>query len=145
MLIYATPTDLSGWTGVDAPANAVVLLRKASSLVREATAGARYGTDAEGYPVDIGVRAAMRDATCEHAATLAAHGIDPQAGMSQLPQQVQSKSADGRSVTYAADDRRGAVADLAAGQYLTDEAVRILREQGLVTTRIVSATIGVSR
>lgn len=140
-MIYATPSDLADWSGAPAPDNAAVLLRKASSLVREATAGARYSTDAGGYPTDLAIRGAMRNATCEHAATLAAHGVDPLAGMSQLPQQVQSKSADGRSVTYAPDDRRATQAALAGGEWLTDEAVRILREQGLISARVVSAVI----
>lgn len=137
MQIYATASDLTDWTGKAAPANAMVLLRKASALVRGATAGATYNVNPEGYPLDVGLRTAMRDATCEHAATLAAAGIDPLAGVTQLPQQIQSKSADGRSVTYVADDRRATMVALAQGDDLVDSAWQILRSAGLIGTRVV--------
>jgi hypothetical protein len=65
MRVYATPADLTNYAGPnvvddDSPR----LLARASELVDSQLLAAVYDTDADGYPVDVKVRATLRDATC---------------------------------------------------------------------------------
>lgn len=65
--VYATPSDLTDFTGDDAPSNASSLLRRASLAIDGLVLTARYDTDDEGYPTDLDVTDALRDATCAQA------------------------------------------------------------------------------
>jgi hypothetical protein len=65
MRVYATPADLTNYAGPnvvddDSPR----LLARASELVDSQLLAAVYDTNADGYPLDEQVRAALRDATC---------------------------------------------------------------------------------
>lgn len=67
--VYATPSDLAGepWD-VDLPeGEAKSLLRRSSIVVDGLTVTARYATDEDGYPTDLEVSEAFRDATCAQA------------------------------------------------------------------------------
>ncbi|MEX5711823.1 hypothetical protein AB1484_26905 [Parafrankia sp. FMc6] len=76
--VYATPADLTAYTGATSPPdNALVQLRGASLLIRHMTREAIYAVDTTGRPTDSAVAAAMRDATCAQAAYWAETG-DPQ-------------------------------------------------------------------
>jgi hypothetical protein len=142
---YATPADLGVWLDPDpAPANANRLLRSASGLVRNATAGARYAVDADGLPTDPRIATAFLEATLAQAEAWAANGIDPTKGVAQLKRTVQSKSADGRSVTYADNGGRAALEALASGTELVGQARSILSNAGLISNRI-QATPGYVR
>lgn len=149
MIQYATPAELAHHIDPDAPTPtppplATVLLRTASGLVRGATAGAVYSTDAEGVPTAPHIAAAFRDATCEQAAAWSLHGIDPRKGRASAQRTIASKSLLGGSVSYAADTRADqARSDLASGETLTDAAWQILRQAGLTTSSIQTAGYGV--
>lgn len=134
---YATPDDLGVWLDPDpVPANANRLLRAASGLVRSTTAGAVYHADAEGLPTSSRVATAFLEATLAQAEAWAANGIDPAKGVAQLKRVVQSKGADGRSVTYADNGGRAALEALASGSVLVDQARTILSNAGLISNRI---------
>lgn len=128
IVIYATSAELATWTGTAAPANAAALLRAASLRVREATSSALYETDATGKPTDADLLQAVKDATCSHAAALAAAGIDPAAAGTDA--QVASTSIGSASVSYAGADG-AAKARLALTYSLCPEGVTILRDAGL--------------
>lgn len=68
---YATATELATYTGTAAPANADVLLQKASRLVDVLLRGVVYDIDADGLPTDTDVADALQTATCAQAALLA--------------------------------------------------------------------------
>jgi len=136
---YATPEDLAVWLEPDpVPANANRLLRAASALVRRDTAGAVYSTDADGTPTRPVVATAFLEATLAQVEAWAANGIDPAKGVAQLPRVIQSKGADGRSVTYADGGGRAALEALASGSVLVDQARTILGNAGLLSNRIVA-------
>lgn len=132
-LVYATPDDLTAWTGQPAPDNAVQLLRAASMLVRGATRTAVYQTTPAGLPRDADVAEAFRDATCAQAALWDTQGIDPD-NPTAGPRVAQSKSIGSASVTYAdAGQIIGSRTD--AARTLGSAAVTILTDAGLITTR----------
>ncbi|MCZ9348548.1 hypothetical protein NGM36_01785 [Streptomyces mutabilis] len=62
--VYATPEQLTAWTGRPAPADAERLLARASEDVESALLTALYATDAAGMPTDPAVVQALADATC---------------------------------------------------------------------------------
>lgn len=140
MLIYATPAELGAYLdpdlGTEAPPPllATVRLRAASALVREATVTARYAADADGLPIDPSTRAAMRDATLEHAQALVLHDIDPRMGAGSLKATVASKSLAGASVSYQQNGAaQAALATLAGGRELVPSAWQILADADLIT------------
>jgi hypothetical protein len=69
--VYATRADLVAYApaGFTVPTDpeATRLLTSASKLIRRATKTAIYDVDAQGYPSDVDIRAAFRDATCAQA------------------------------------------------------------------------------
>ena len=146
MLIYATATELARWiTGnpnsdaAEGPANATVLLRFASLVVREATKRAYYRVDEDGFATDPATLQAFSDATCSLAGTYAALKIDPASGPAAVSQAVQSKSLGPASVTYAVDPSSAtAKSDLLQGR-LSTESFLILQQAGLI-----SALVGTS-
>lgn len=64
MPVYATPEQLTAWTGQPAPTDADRLLRRASEDVDSALLTAVYCTDAQGMPTDTAIITALADATC---------------------------------------------------------------------------------
>lgn len=138
MLVYATSADLvePPWSLSTLPANVDQLLASASLLVLGATRSAVYDADPEGYPYDLVIRAAFRDATCSQVTTWIALGIDPAtAGADAATSSgrvAATKSFGPASVSYVGVE--GAVATrarLATG--LTDAAALILATAGLDT------------
>lgn len=136
MLVYATESDLTEGEWVDTPpANAKRLLRSASVLVTDATVTATYATDGDGTPTGT-AREAMRDATCAQVASWVALGIDPAKGKADdSGKTVAAKSIRGASVQYAVYAST-AEARQAAATTLADEALRILRGAGLITSAV---------
>jgi hypothetical protein len=132
----ATPTDLATWTGAAAPANAVPLLRSASSMVLEATSTAYYSADdLTGLATETQVLNAMRDATCIQAAAWAALGIDPLTG-GVLTSQVKSKKSIGSAHVEYADSAIAAQARADAIAGLVPDALRLLEQNNLITPRV---------
>jgi hypothetical protein len=67
--VYATPDDLTAYTGSSAPANADALLAKASRMLDSAVFRlCWFAADADGLPTDDLVRQAFTDAVCAQAA-----------------------------------------------------------------------------
>lgn len=127
VLVYAEPSDLVAWTGQEAPANAEVLLRSASILVRQVTRSAVYATDADGLSTDAATAGAMLSATCAHAAALAGAGVDPLAAGTDAG--VSSTSIGSASISFEAS---GLSARAALRTQLCPEAQAILDAAGLV-------------
>ena len=142
MTPYADAAELAAYMDPDSespavPPLATVLLRSAQQLVRDATAGAIYDTDANEHATDAAKHAALKTATMEQASAWSLHGIDPRKGAGQAPRQVASKSLLGGSVSYVADPTRDTyLSDLASGQHLTTAAWTILRNAGLISNRV---------
>lgn len=140
MIVHATEAQLATWTGTAAPANAAVLLRSASLLVDRALIGAIYSTDTDGVATDATVLEALSDATCTQAATWAALGIDPTAGPAGATAgQVVRKSIGSATVEYDKGTTSRSAAGTAradAAVTLTDDALQILANAGLLTTRV---------
>lgn len=135
-LVYAASTDLATWTGTTAPANATVLLRSASILVRDETAAAFYAADTTGLPTDAATLQAFKDATCAQAAFWAANGIDPTAGALPTAGVLRGKKIGSASLDY---DTAAAVspavlqARIDSVTSLVPEAASILRAAGINT------------
>jgi len=138
--IYATPEELATYTGETAPANASVLLRSASRLVTDAVRAKFYAVDGAGLPVDAAQRATLNEATCVQAAAWVANNVNPLAGRAAVKREVAAKSGGGVSVTYAsyAADAQ-ARSDLASGDVLTSDALRVLRNGQMLTTKVQTA------
>lgn len=150
MTIYATPAQLANYIAgrelddVSEPLPAVpdkagVLLRRASSLVAEATKAALYRVDELGVALNPLYRAAFAEATCAQASAWSTNGIDPTAGRAGAKAAIASKSLGGASVqyaSYAADAE--ARSDLASGDVLISEAIRVLDAAGLRSSAVQS-------
>jgi hypothetical protein len=129
----ASPADLVAWTGVAAPANAIPLLRKASSMVLKATKLSIYATDTStGLASDPTILKCMNDATCIQAAALTALAIDPLAGGVQHGGVKSSKKILSASFTIAGAEQTAAAIASAASSLVPD-AVEKLREQNLIS------------
>ncbi|MGW3057688.1 hypothetical protein ACWC98_17450 [Streptomyces goshikiensis] len=74
--IYATPEQLTAWTGKPPPADADRLLARASEDVDDALKTALYDTDGTGMPTDPVVLAAFSDAACAQVEYQLAAGVD---------------------------------------------------------------------
>lgn len=74
--VYATPEQLTAWTGQQAPEGAERLLARASADVDAALLTAVYCTDAQGMPTDPAIVAALADATCAQVEFWEATGDD---------------------------------------------------------------------
>lgn len=132
---YATPTDLTEWTGDAAPADAAALIRHASALVEGATRGARYAVDDGGLPTGPAVVAAFRDATCAQVALWAAAGLDPTTGGIEATsgRVATSKTIRGATVSYdAAAAAQAKQARTAALTSVGAETYQILDNAGLI-------------
>lgn len=135
MLIYATPTDLSTWTGTAAPTNATALLRAASLMVADATVTAYYDADTTELPTDAKVLAALNQATVIQAAAWAVMGIDPTLGGVFTSKVAVNKHIGTASITYA-DAAPATAARVDATVDLVPDAVRVLRAANLLSPRI---------
>jgi hypothetical protein len=136
VLVYATNADLTAWlAGAALPANATVLLRSASMLVRSSTVTALYDVDTEGLPSDATVLEAFTDATCAQAAFWAAAGVDPVAGGVSTTAPVRSKKLGSGAVEYDTGVSASVTAfsaKQAAANSLCGEAWMILQQAGIV-------------
>lgn len=74
--VYATPEQLTAWTGKPAPPDAERLLARASEDVDDALTRAVYLTDDAGMPTDPDIAAALRDAVCAQVEYQLAMGDD---------------------------------------------------------------------
>lgn len=74
--VYATPEQLSAWTGEPAPPDAERLLARASEDVDDALLCAVYATNDAGMPTDPAVVQALADATCAQVEYQLATGDD---------------------------------------------------------------------
>ncbi|MGW3511181.1 hypothetical protein [Streptomyces sp. NPDC000994] len=74
--VYATPEDLTAWTGRPAPDDAERMLARASEDVDDALLTAVYRTDEAGMPTNPKIRRALADATCAQVEYQTAAGDD---------------------------------------------------------------------
>ncbi|MFC8199942.1 hypothetical protein ACFUTV_31800 [Streptomyces sp. NPDC057298] len=74
--VYATPEQLTAWTGQPAPADAERLLLRASEDIDDALRTAVYRTDALGMPTEPAVVTALADAVCAQVEYQVATGDD---------------------------------------------------------------------
>ncbi|MEV6073962.1 hypothetical protein AB0L80_02425 [Streptomyces sp. NPDC052069] len=74
--IYATPEQLTAWTGQPAPPDADRLLARASEDIDDALLSAVYDTDAAGMATDPDIVAALANATCAQVEYQQATGDD---------------------------------------------------------------------
>lgn len=74
--IYATPEQLTAWSGKPAPPDADRLLARASEDIDDALTTAVYDTDGMGMPTDPTVVAALSDATVAQVEYQLAAGTD---------------------------------------------------------------------
>jgi len=132
----AAPDDLAAWTGTTAPANAVPLLRSATSLVLAATKGAYYAVDAvTGLATDPVVAKVLNDATCIQAAAWAALGVNPLTGGVAVSTVVSQKAIGSARLTYA-DAAQAAAAKTAAVTELVPEAMAKLSQNNLLASNV---------
>lgn len=126
ILIYATGAEYATWLGVATPPDgATRLLRGASLAIAGPLATATYDVDADGYPTDPDLLAALRDATCAQADHMTAVGDTTGTGVTMS---IKSGSIGSLSVTRtvtATGAKDGVVPELGAA------ARRILLGTGL--------------
>jgi hypothetical protein len=141
---FIAGNELDAVTPPAAPSDAGVLLRQASSLVRQAIRGALYAVDSDGIPTDATLALALAEATCAQAAAWSTNGVNPTAGRAGATAAVASKSLGGATVqyaSYAADAQ--ARSDLASGDVLISEALRVLDAAGFLTNIALSPGVNV--
>lgn len=138
MPTYATVEELETYLGDVAPANAEMLLKRASRLVATATRGAIYTVDDNDLPIDLELLAALNEATLAQVTAWYLNDIDPRKGVGGANDvAIASKSLGGASVSYQnSQSATDAKVALASGQTLDLEAHRILLEAGLLTTKV---------
>lgn len=129
-MAYATIDDLTPTYVDPAPANATLLLERASRLVDDALLCAVYDVDEDGLPTDPAHIAALRDATCEQVAAWIAVGEDgtgasAEYGDVQIGSVRLARTARGGSQT-------GAGGGGSAAARLAPQAWMILQQVGLV-------------
>jgi hypothetical protein len=89
VLVYATRDDLIAYVPADVQPRvptepeATRLLTSASKEILRATKTALYDTDTDGYPTDIVIRQAFRDAACAQAEWWLTGGSDEQGAETQ--------------------------------------------------------------
>ncbi|MEU8989972.1 hypothetical protein AB0C98_26675 [Streptomyces sp. NPDC048558] len=74
--VYATPEQLTAWTGQPAPADAERLLARASEDIDDALLTACYAVNDAGMPVEPEIAQALADATCAQVEYQLATGDD---------------------------------------------------------------------
>lgn len=130
--MLAAPEDLASWTKADAPTNAIVLLRAATSLVLDATRQAYYAVDPlTGLATDTQIGGALQNATVIQAAAWAALNYDPLTGGVLTSGAASSKKIGSAAIVYA-DGGAAADARAAAVVGLVPEAERVLELNNLL-------------
>ncbi|MGS2641683.1 hypothetical protein [Streptosporangium sp. G12] len=126
-MAHATTDDLEPYVAV-VPANAQLLLARASRLVTQATMTAQYAVDDGGLPTDSAVTTALRDATCEQVAAWITDGTEDGTGAAPVYSNVSigSVTLGGRTSGSGAAGGGGASASRLAPQ-----AALILQQAGL--------------
>lgn len=124
-MAHATTDDLADFVAT-VPANAQLLLTRASRLVSQATMTAQYAIDGDGLPTDSAVTIALRDATCEQVAAWVKDGVEDGTGAAPVYTNVSigSVSLGGRSPGSG-------TAGGASARNLAPQAVLILQQAGL--------------
>jgi hypothetical protein len=130
-MAYATVQDLTdsgvlGYTG-EAPANAQVLLDRASRDVDRAINSAVYSVDDDGLPTDSAVAEALKEATLEQVAYQLEEG-NTNGIRHGLQSGVPSGSSAGLVELSRGQSAGGSTAD---APWLGDQAEWILRQAGL--------------
>lgn len=130
MRVYATLADYYDFIGGDLPDEPdtalEALLRRASSQVESHIRLARYTVDEDGYPTDLIITDALRDATCAYVEYWQETDDVTGAGAIEGPVKIGSVSLGGTAVG-------GASSRTVADTRRSDEAVTILRNAGLIT------------
>lgn len=126
-MAYATVQDLDGPLDY-VPANAQVLLDRASRQIDRAIQSAVYAVNTDGYPTDAAVAEALKTATCEQVAFNLEVG-----NKNGIPHDLQSGVPSGTSAGEIGLSRGGSVGG-ATGDlpWLSDQAAQILRQAGLI-------------
>lgn len=150
MITYGTPEGLRDFmfgagSSEPVPADATLLLRKASALVLDATKAAVYRTTPDGYPVAPAYLDTLTSATYTQAEAWSRAGITPGTTLVEASSKrvVASKSLGGASVSYVQNDTAAAAWNaLASGEYLIASAYQLLEQGGLVSTSVQSLRAG---
>lgn len=138
---YATPDDLTTYAasvGANVACSAdkaAGWLTAASRLVRRATANAWYDVDTNGYPTDAVKLQAMNDATCAQALAWATLDVNASAGGVATSSKAVTSVGIGSARKNFSDAQAVADARAATTTDLVPDAVEILREACLITTR----------
>lgn len=128
--IYATPADLP--EQYRDHADAEDLIRRASNLVTNTIASARFDTDAYGMPLGDDLTA-CRDAVVIQVSTWLSTGVNPVTGYAGKGRTITSKGSNGSTVVYAQDFAAEAHLNaLAEGVTLTASALVPLDAEGLL-------------
>jgi hypothetical protein len=127
-MAYATVDDLVPTYVDPAPANAVLLLARASRLVDQALLCAVYDVDEDGLPTEPSYVTALRDATCEQVAAWVEAGEDG-TGASAEYRDVQIGSV--RLARGGRGSETGAGGGGSAAARLAPQAAMILQQAGL--------------
>ncbi|MDF5756656.1 hypothetical protein [Spongiactinospora sp. TRM90649] len=128
VLVYATASDYTAYTGQSAPSGVDQELARASERIDELLLGAVYPTDEDGRPVEDDVREALMRATCAQAAWQVTVG-DPYGVASAF------KSVSIGSVKL---DREASTST--GAQRYAQDALSILRTAGLLPGSIIDAS-----
>jgi len=132
----AAPADLTAWTGTEAPVNAMVLLRSATSLVLDATKGAYYAVDPlTGLATDPVVAKVLSDATCIQAAAWDAIKYNPLTGGVLTTAVVEEKAIGSARLKYA-DAATASASRTAAVAGLVPDADRKLAQNNLLASNV---------
>jgi hypothetical protein len=118
-MAYATPEQYTTYTGQAAPAGLDLLLIRAARIVDQALLAAVYDTE------DEDVVAALRDATCEQAATWVAVGEDGTGALGEYA------NVSIGSVSLGRAQSGGAGGGGSAATRLAPQAWAILQQAGL--------------
>ncbi|WP_405948876.1 hypothetical protein OG588_22495 [Streptomyces prunicolor] len=119
---YATPEQLTAWTGQPAPADAERLLARAGEDIDSALLTAVYPVDDDGDPLDTAIQIALREATCAQVEYQLAAGDDGTGAAGQW---------DSVSIGPVSLSGRSSRISTATGVELAPRADRILRRAGL--------------
>jgi hypothetical protein len=129
---YATSTDLNGVLGIT-PANAQVLLDRASREIDRALESATYDVDTSGNPTNVDVIAALKAATLEQVAYQLEIG-----NKNGIPHGLQSGVPSGTSAGSVQLSRGPSTGGATADQpWLAEQADIILRQTQGITWGVI--------
>lgn len=126
--VFAEPSDLAGepWHLALTEPAARALLRRASIVIEGLTVAARYDVDEDGYPADLDVTEALRDATCAQAVW-----FDETGDASGAEGRWQSLSLGTAALTRTGAGTSAGTASVAESR-ISPEATTILATAGLL-------------